>query len=137
MKALEATATWTYTTATLRQANAATTNQLDCVIGVAEVEVTAEVIGRCQNDQIAGQAAMLVAIGEDSTTTASSSCLFTDPVNYGASLRQIVGARLRVFPAVGHRTFVWLEASSAVGTTTWGGVNSQVYQSGIIGEVLG
>src|SRR5207302_2321560 len=45
LRRLETTSTWTYTTATFQQANASTANQVDAVIGFAEVPVSLTLSG--------------------------------------------------------------------------------------------
>jgi hypothetical protein len=135
MKVLEPTSSWAYTSS-FRQARGSTANQLDCVIGVAEVEVCAEVWARAVSDQLIGLVPVAVAIGEDSTSTPSPNCLFDNPVNLGVGAYLCLGARLRVYPSVGRHSFVWLEVSAAIGTTTWFGVNT-FNQTGIVGSVAG
>lgn len=132
MKVVEATASWTYTTATFRQANGAAANQLDCVIGVAEEMVNAQVQASVQ-----GSAARLcaVGIGVDSTSV-NSAQLFGGGVFTTGTEAAICS--YRGYPAAGRHTFPWLERSETGGTTTWLGTDaSGSAVSGISGEVLG
>lgn len=134
MRVLEATDTWSYTTNTLRQANAATTNQLDFVVGVAEDEVEASV-----SAYFTGGAGTLaaVAIGLDSTSAADAACCIVPGVtnNDGAG----VTAELKKIVAEGRHTLVWLEKGNATSTATWQGDNGATgfVQSGIHGRVMG
>jgi len=138
MRVLEATNSWNYSTNTYQQANAAATNQLDFVLGVAEVELMAQVVvvatsnGANQNTW--------VSIGIDSTTTPATGCLTQTSWTNNNGV-QLIGpqAILRTYPAVGRHTAVWLEkATAAGGTTTWYGDNgADGTQSGITGSILG
>lgn len=135
MKVVDTTASWNYTTATFRQARATTTNQLEAMIGVAEIEVDTQIYGLYSNTG-AGNGAM-VAIGEDSTTTPDTACVFSrsiEPVNGYVS---ILGSALRKSPTAGRHTWVWLEFSDAAGTTTFYGESVGVHRSGIVGTVQG
>ena len=137
MRVLEATNTWPYTVATFQQANAAATNQLDCVVGVAEIPISVQVIGLASSDQAAGGVGIAVAIGEDATTPATG-CIRDSPVNPGANIRYTCRADLYTFPAVGRHYYTWLELSTAVGVTTWSGDNGgTVLQTGIHGVIPG
>lgn len=134
MSRAESTASWTYTTATNRQANNNAANQLDFVIGVAEEAVRADLTTAALNTS--GGLPLMSAIGLDSTTTVSGSCRFSGvdtiantTVNMKASFTSIVDA--------GRHTLVWLERSFASGTTTWYGANTNQTASGMTGEVRG
>ena len=123
LRVADATASWTYTTATWRQANAAAANQLDLVVGIAEDTLDVTVTTATSN----GTAAWAnVGIGEDSTSAPVSGA--TGSVqNFGAaSFVFQLSASLSKAPAVGRHTYVWLEASQAAGTTTFYGTNSTV-----------
>lgn len=134
-RVVEATNTWTYTTATWRQANAATANQLAFVIGLAESELTVEIDTMAENSSIDVDA--LVAVGEDSTTVPTGNQIQIVGESPVASIRVPVRAVLRKWPAIGYHFYAWLERSEATGTTTWYGDNgdSTLFQSGIHGEL--
>lgn len=132
MKVVEATASWAYTTATFRQANGATANQLDMVVGVSEDEVSAQV-----HAGVSGTASRQVAvgIGVDSTSV-NSAQVFGGGVTASSDPTE-VNCIYRGFPGVGKRTLVWLERSETGGTTTWiGTAASGSVVSGIIGSLL-
>lgn len=137
MRVVEATNSWSYATATIRQANGAAANQLDMVIGVSEDVVRAEVIAFFQNDTINGGGA--VGIGLDSTTANATGVLA------GFGLQQVaatgtaqVSARWAGFPSVGKHTLVWLEVGNGTGAQSWFGDNNAplTQQSGIAGELF-
>lgn len=122
MRVLDSTDTWSYSTNTYRQARATATNQLDFVIGVAEVQVSADVFVIAFSNAVNGNT--WVAIGEDSTTTADAGCIsHTSWTNNNGA--QLIGpsAHLTKYPAVGRHTWVWLEKANAA-TTTWAGDNA-------------
>ena len=133
MRVLEATDSWTYQTATYRQANGSTTNQVELVQGIAECAVSLSLTVIVSNT--AANVSTIVAIGEDATTgpaTGSVGFLMDSQV---APLRYQVSARLDKSPAIGYHFYPWLEYSSAVGTTTWlgDGGAAPLIQSGMTG----
>ena len=77
LRRLEPTSTWDYTTATVRQARALTANQVELVVGVAEVRLalSLQVASRNTNADILRS----VGIGEDSTTTFLATALSSGP----------------------------------------------------------
>lgn len=135
MRVTEATDSWTYTTATLRQARASTANQLAFVVGVAEVKLKAVVSAIALNDT--GLVNLIVGIGLDSTTAVATGAIG------GGSQINVVGAgqfltsSLETYPAVGYHYAAWLEYSGATGTTTWYGDNwiAVAAPSGINGSI--
>jgi hypothetical protein len=117
----ESTATWTYTTATIRQANAAAANQVDLVVGVAEALLDLSL--RAVATDTGTTKSVAVGIGEDSTSAFSAlqvggaGQIAAAGVANGPSL----SARLDKYPAIGRHVYSWNEWSTATGTTTWYG----------------
>lgn len=111
MKALESTNSWTYALNTAREANGSTSNQLNFVIGVAEVPVDVSLIAEMQA-QAGGGTLFRIGLALDSVTV-------FDPLTIGGGLaaNNIAGdvipmmARLSKFPAVGVHYAAWLEIS--------------------------
>ena len=137
--AIETANSWAYTTATVRQANANAANQLDFVIGVSEVPVTARLIVSAWNDNAGGNVDIAAGIGLDSTSAFAAG--FHSPganTVVASRLVPLVGT-LVTFPGVGRHVLTWLEYSAATGTTTWFGDSNQptINQSGISGEYEG
>jgi hypothetical protein len=134
MRAIDTTDSWTYGTASWRQANAAAANKVELVSGVSEDLARAEVLSRIgTNSGLAGA----VGIGLDSTT-ANSAQLLTDIATGGASVTDSVmgGAKYRGYPGVGYHYLAWLEYARA-GTVNFGGDNNVPdQQSGIMAEIL-
>jgi len=131
MRRQETTDSWTYTTATARQANASSLNQLEIMNGFPEDQISVTLIAGATNTNTG--VALGVFIGEDSTTTVSSDHNRI-PVQYGATSSYTpMMAFLTKTPAVGYHYYAWLEISQATGTTTWyGDAGGSIYwQSGI------
>lgn len=138
--ATEPADSWNYTTAVFRQANANAANQLDLVIGVAEVLLEAVVLASFFNNTSGG--ACSVGIGEDSTAAAAAGCLMAQGGSPGSAVAGTVtmlSAQLRKYPAVGRHVYPWLEQSVGIGTTTWtgDGGNAALFQTGITGSIDG
>lgn len=134
MRVLEATDTWGYATATIRQANGSTANQLEVMIGVAGEAITVTIHAILTTNTPGNDTYSY--IGEDSTTTPSSSAL------HGRHDAPTVGfmsneAFLETIPALGLRQFMWLEKGAGAGTVTWYGDNGTpgAMQSGIVGSI--
>ncbi len=132
----ETTATWNYSTATIRQANAAAANQVEVVIGVAE-----DPIDLMLSAAVSGTQTMVmgVGIGEDSTTVISPSQIgagLGSPASaLGAAVVNSATAALTKYPAVGFHFYAWLEWSAATGTATWYGAPQGA--SGVAGSASG
>lgn len=125
----DGTNSWTYTTATWRQANTSAANQVEFVLGLSEDPVTALVQVRANNTN----ATFASGIGLDSTT-ANSARLFGSGA---AGAGQAATAWYADWPGVGYHYLAWLEISQASGTTTWYGDNGLTYwQSGMVAEVM-
>lgn len=137
MRRLETTTQWTYTTATVRQANAATANQLEVMVGWAEVPISVRVHAHVANSSAAVSVA--VGIGEDSTGVTHSSSV-SGVASTGAADQQLnLSASLETYPAVGRHFYSWLEWSQATGTSTWFGDRSASAptKAGIVGWIMG
>jgi hypothetical protein len=131
----ETTATWTYTTATIRQANASALNQVELVIGVAEGAVRLHLTQTIANTNTG--VAVVSGIGDNVTTvmiTTSNYQFATTAIANGA-----IGLHSDLYkvPAIGYNRYTWLEYSAATGTTTWYGVVAGSVQSGLSGVIHG
>lgn len=138
MRVLESTDSWTYNTATTRQARATATNQLEVVHGLDEDAVWAAV--RCIVNNSAGAANAYANIGLDSTTTVATGAVVSGMNVVVASTAGVVGADWTGVTGIGRHTIVWLEnGTGAGGTTTWfgdAGLATGLQQSGIHGTSL-
>lgn len=118
----ESTASWTYTTATVRQANGSTSNQVDVLIGIAEASLDLSLtvlVG-----QAGGSPTISAGIGEDATTTYTVGD--THLLTSGTTATATVSARLVKYPAIGRHFYSWNEFSTVSGTTTWYGAVAAV-----------
>lgn len=111
-----ADATWNYTTATWRQANANTANQVDIVVGFAEVELFLQLQVLANNS--AGGANVGIAFGESSTSSPISTAV-GGGLSSEAGVTELVTLTLSRNPAAGRYFYAFLESSTATPTTTW------------------
>jgi hypothetical protein len=139
LRRLETTATWTYTTATIRQANGAAANQVDVVVGVAG-EAYLEAMLYVDSYNASAGIARSAGFGEDSTTAYMATQIASGiTAGYPATTDFAHVAAIRHYPAIGRHFYAWLEDSTATGTTTWAATNSGVsfLQAGIVGSIDG
>lgn len=125
------TDTWTYTTATWRQAQASVNYQVDMVAGIQESTFHATIVSTSINSAASGtNVPRGVSMGLDSTTTPSGIFGSTgDPSTVMHS------GSYTVLMAIGRHFVAWLEYSTALSTTTWHGDNGgNNRQSGITGS---
>ena len=140
LRVIESTASWTYNTATIRQARASTANQVEVVVGVAEVPVDLSLVVTMSNSN-AATCDVQIGIGENSTTVFSTSS-YGGYIGFqgGNSLRLGAVNRLTKFPAIGYSYYAWLEFSGANATTTFwgtGGGTVTSNNSGLSGWIAG
>ncbi len=101
--------------------------------GVDDLEVRADVHGIAFN--ATNSATVGVGVGLNSTNTNSAQILRGVQCNSGLT-RVNCEAKYKGTPAIGWNSFVWLEISQAVGTTTWSGDQGLTYwQTGLDGWV--
>lgn len=129
----ETTASWNYSTNTVRQANASSSNQLDFVRGVDEDAVSVSLSVNAVNS---GANPVSVGLGLDTTSAYNigQGGGFLPNNTYGGGSASYNG-----LPGLGRHYIAWLECSLALGTTTWYGNNTVVGStaySGISGMVL-
>lgn len=129
MERIETTASWVYTTATVRQANASASNQLNCFIGVVEDPIFAKLNSRCANS--ASGTEVRNGIGLNSVTTFSAA--YSSQITTLANAFVMHTPTLEAYPVLGLNYFAWLEYSSAAGTTTWDGASVFGLQGAVLG----
>lgn len=130
MRVMEATASWTYSTASLRQFNNSTANQLDYVAGVAEDSIAVT----CYANAISSAATIrtvVVGIGVDAITQSTGSTKGSFFVRNDMQMGQT--ATYCGDPGVGRHYITALEQGGGADTQTWYG-NS--INSGIFGQVM-
>lgn len=133
LRAADSTDSWTYTTAAFHQANANAANQVEVMVGWDEVTLDLRVLAAVSNTNIG--VAVAVGVGEDSTTAIPTEGIGQVALTMVAATIQPISAALVKMPAVGRHVYAWLEFSSAVGTSTWYGDNSNpsLMRSGLYG----
>ena len=119
LKRYESTTSWNYTITTIRQAVASSANQVEVVVGYAEVLIELSLTGALISNST-GNVYVNWGIGEDSTTT------YVVNANGVASTSQVAipGVWMVKAPAVGRHFYSWNEDSGATGTTTFWGANN-------------
>jgi hypothetical protein len=107
-----AVANWTYSSTTVRQANANTALQLDGVVGIAEDSNAIDVFINASNTIGAN---VMVGVGVNSTTVNSA--------QVGGGGASILGSAItcsyKAPHLIGRNYYPWLESSQATGVTTW------------------
>lgn len=128
---------WTYTTATIRQANANAANQLDFVRGLDEDAVEALIVQSAFNGTAAR---VMVGIGLDVTNAFSADCVRNGAVTGAGGTYATPTARYVGYPGLGRHILTWLEWSAATGSTTWNGDDTAgsggVVQTGMTGSMM-
>lgn len=133
----DTTASWAYDTATWRQWRATAANEVEVVIGVAEVLIDLHLKGAVGTDGNAATGVVsAIGIGEDSTTVP------TNPSPKGA-MNQITNSAvynpittgLSKYPAVGYHFYSMMEIGGGSGGVTNWFSGSTTNQSGLWGYV--
>lgn len=136
MQRIDTTASWNYTSTTVRQANNSALNQFAIVVGVAEITVDIDLTVNASNSS-AGQG-IWVGIGINSTTTFSGTLAFvSSPV---AGYLVPLHAHLTHQPAARYNVYSWNESNDAAGTVTYYGESAAAgsrIESGLSGWTEG
>lgn len=111
----ESTASWTYTTSTVRQANGSALNQFDVMVGVNDSAINLALNVSCATS---GDSNVIVGFGIDSTSSINIGQGGRDRAN---SRTTSLSATANFYLDAGRHYIAWLETSSALGTTTWYG----------------
>ena len=140
MRVLDATASWTYQTATIRQANGSTANQLNFCVGVSEDSVSSSVKSAYYHNKAA---ALLpaVGIGLDATNAFTAGNSISESkcsLDYSGLYEAQCSAELKCYPGIGKHYLAWNEVvtASSGGSATFIGAGTYS-KSGIHGELLG
>lgn len=126
----ESTGSWNYTTATIRQANAAAANQVEVVTGLAESMIHLILSSASLNS---GAVSRGNFIGEDSTSAGAAEGV--SPIQNAAG-HGVHGATLQKIVPVGYHKYTWLEYSDATNTTTWYGAAGNGSSHGLSGTIV-
>lgn len=127
------TNSWTYTTATIRQAQGSANYQVDVVAGLQLEAMTVGVIATSSNGAGANNNNMReVGVGVDSTTAFSG---LTGSLGLSNNVFIHSTGRYDGIVPIGRHFYAWLEISTANNTTTWYGDNGAArIQSGMSGR---
>jgi hypothetical protein len=127
MQRFESTATWAYNSATVRQANNSTVNQLNFFVGVVEdaVAVSLTTLAVCNP-----ASAVINGIGLNSISTYQlGSQIYSNSQVANAATGGT--ATFPVLPQLGLNYAAWLESGAASGSTfygtPWGGINGAIF----------
>lgn len=134
LQRFDATNSWTYSTATWRQANADTANQVALICGLVDNAVQLELATQVSNSS-GGAVLVRVGLGEDNTAAIAATALVQTVTTDGLNTIRAAGARMTVTPVPGYHALTWLEYSAAAATTTWYGDNNTptLVRSGLVG----
>lgn len=135
LQRFETTSSWTYSSTTIRQANAATANKVETVVGVVESPIALHVSA---SGEAAAGVSFKIGIGLDSTTTFSTG---NSPTSWSvaSSLPTGLTVNYHAMQQLGYHYYSWNEAGDT-STTTVGGTWSQASTygtAGISGSILG
>lgn len=134
MGVFENTFSWVYTTATWRQANANSANQLNFVIGVVEDCYSCDVSACASNNTIT---IVNVGIGLNSTTSPlGPTAEIISSVTTNSTMVVQPFALSKSLPTLGYNYLAWLEYSVATGATTWYGEAGQPNSSSGINATI-
>ncbi len=126
----EDTDNWTYSTATLRQANGSAANQVAMVRGLDEDMVQLELFASV-NNSASTLRNVWVAIGLDSTSAAAAAAVTNRQAV--TSAKQGQHAAYYSYPGLGYHFLSWLEKGAGNDTQTWTGDETAPDQSGLVG----
>lgn len=127
----DASASWTYSTASWRQANGSSANEVQVVVGLEGITLHLQAAATRSNTS-AGVGS--TGIGINSNTAVVGGTIMTAGTNV-ASAQTVSTSRYDGFVGLGWSYCTWLEYGSGTGTDTWYGTSGQLL-SGLSGYVL-
>jgi hypothetical protein len=122
LSAADATSSWSYSTASWRQANGSSANQVDLLVGL-EVSFLHLQVSTVRSNASATLGASSIGIGSTSSpgTGVQMSASTNVAGGYGSSSARFDGS-----PALGYSFYAWLESGSGSGTDTWYGTSGNI-----------
>lgn len=132
MSAVEATNTWTWSTASYQIANSSLSNRLQFTRGLDEDMVFANAMSSVLSSGATSRDCR-VGIGLDSQS--ANSATVYDGHTTNSSQRAILKASYAGYPGLGSHYLAWLEQGGGADTQTWSGDNGGTRQMGIYGLV--
>jgi hypothetical protein len=130
--------TWNYSTDAWRQVNANSAFQLELLLGLSGIVVTAQHNHMASGSTSTGRRAQC-AIGLDSTSAIAPGSLTGFMVVDNNAGAKGFTSRFEGFPGLGFHTLTALERGAGVDTQSWYGTNSDAgnWAPGMLGSVLG
>jgi hypothetical protein len=128
----EATSSWTYATASYRQARAQAANQVAVVVGLAGaslLDLVLHQVAASTNAEMAG------GIGEDGTSAPVTECVGRYLGQTSGTVIFQAASSLRKYPALGYHYYPWLENALSAITVTFYGAPSSAVRSGLAGSI--
>jgi hypothetical protein len=125
----DATASWTYQTATWRSANNSTANRVEVVIGVSDEPINIRVLVSATQTNAAYRAA---GIGLDKTNNNDAEASYFSNAIGSCGLSSTYYG----WCGIGYHYFQWTEIGEAAGTCTWYSAVIDTH-AGIVGDVKG
>lgn len=129
---MSTTDSWSYNSATIRQARGQAGNKVEYVCGLAADAVEATVVGRVYLDNASEQASN--GVGVDSTSAYSGR--YGTGFTGGAALIVLLPASYRGIPGLGYHYLSWLE-SATTGTVDFAGDDGGSSSCGLTALVMG
>lgn len=117
LHSLEAATSWSYATATVRQAGGSASNGLHLVRGLDLDPVCLEIVCAVLNDSTA-QTGEIIGFGVDSTTVMDAASS-VKPYNIASNVLAHLVAKYDGMPGLGYHALNWLEKGAGSGTQTW------------------
>lgn len=131
----ESTDTWTYSTASHRQANGSAANQVAVVVGASEDLLEVDVRNVVTNS---GTTARSVSVGIGISSATVNSADITAGGTCTSTISTSPMASLKTMPALGYSFYAWLEYGAGADTQTWRGDSGAptISQMGITGITM-
>jgi hypothetical protein len=131
----DATASWSYSTASFRQANNSTSNQVEYLAGLTGSALDATVMGIVVNSSTTYRV-IYVGIGLDSTTVNSATVQEFSRAN-DTEVAGVPKTFYTGYAQLGYHYLAWLEKGAGADTQTWIGTEgSSNYYAGIFGGIF-
>lgn len=124
VKAGDATATWAYSTATIRPANGSTSNSITIFSGLPEEYYALKYQATATLASSASTPKMFAGVGYNSTTTFSGFVGQQSNANTRTSFQGFAEGTYSALPAIGINVITALEEGAGSSTTTWNGAEA-------------
>lgn len=134
LRVTETANSWAYTTAAYQQMNNAAANQIDLVVGVADVELSVWVVHHGSSTTV--PSAAYCSIGQDAITAHANTVHGVFALDAGGAVHH-ARASLNLYPAVGRHYYTALEYGGTADTFYGDNNTPTLLQSGIFGTIQG